>query len=118
MLNPFPDLLWLGFFAPTVLRLAAAAVLLIGAYAHYTSKGSNSTALAAAHALLGGMLFFGWYTQYAALIGIVGIVACYVLPKKLLNVDPLPWATSLLLFAIFLSLLVSGAGAFAFDLPL
>jgi len=118
MLNPFPDLLWLGFFAPTVLRLAAAAVLLTGAYAHYKTKGPNSTAMAAAHALVGGMLFLGWYTQYAALLGIAGIVAGYLLPKSLFKAEPLPWTTSLLLFAIFLSLLVSGAGAFAFDLPL
>lgn len=118
MFNPFPDLFYLGFFAPTIVRMAAAVVLLVGAYTHYKTKGPNSTPLAVAHVIVGGMLFFGWYTQYAALLGMLGIAASYVLPKRILKIEPLPWATALLLFAIFLSLLVSTAGAFAFDLPL
>lgn len=118
MFNPFPDLLILSFFAPFILRVAAAIVLFVGAYTHYKTKGPNSTPLTVAHVIVGSMLFFGWYTQYAALLGMVGIAASYMLPKRILKIEPLPWATAFLLFAIFLSLLVSTAGAFAFDLPL
>ncbi len=118
MFNPFPDLLWLSFFAPTVLRLAAAGVLFAGAYAHLKHKDSNSRAFAAAHLLVGAMLFFGWNTQYAALLGMAGTVVSFLLPSRFIKTAPLPLSTAGLLFAIFLSLLVSGAGAFAFDLPL
>jgi hypothetical protein len=115
MLNPFPDLLALGFFAPTIVRIAAAAILLTGAYAHYKNKAN---VLAVAHAIVGGMLFLGWYTQYAALLGMLGIVFNALFPGRLRKTASPPWQTSLLLFAILFSLLISGAGAFAFDLPL
>jgi hypothetical protein len=119
MLNPFPDLLMFGFFAPTIVRVVAALILLYGARAHWAARerGGHSLLFAVAHGVIGLMLLFGYYTQLAALAGLVGVVGSFIWPLRT-HVPPLPRSTSILLIAIFVSLLLSGAGAFAFDLPL
>jgi uncharacterized membrane protein YphA (DoxX/SURF4 family) len=68
--------------------------------------------------LAGAMLLAGFYTQIAALIlAILTLAEAYIEYK-----DPAILKRNLvfyiLLFAITLSLLFSGAGAYAFDLPL
>ncbi len=132
MLNPFPDLLMFGFFGPTVLRIVAALVFVYLAYAHF----HNKTAIARIKfpVLQGGMwvawaaivvellvaagLFFGYYTQYVALVGILGALKHMVWRNSYPVFFILPRTTSILLVAILLSLLVTGAGALAFDIPL
>jgi hypothetical protein len=118
MLNPFPDLFWLGFFAPTIIRVVAAGILLFGAYTHFKAKGTNSILLALAHTLVGGMLLLGYYTQYAALLGMVGSLKGLLFAGRYKGVFLYQRSTYILLFAICASLLISGAGAYAFDLPL
>ncbi|MDZ4226241.1 MAG: DoxX family membrane protein, partial [Patescibacteria group bacterium] len=70
------------------------------------------------HIAVGAMLFFGYYTQIAALLGLVGSLKGIVLGKSYAQVFVYSRATYILLAAICFSLLLSGAGAFAFDLPL
>ncbi len=137
MLNIFPHLLVLGFFAPTLLRIGVAGVLLYMAFfyiAHREQIGRASLPFigargevfawlsALAVGILGLMLLFGYYTQVAALLTALALPKYFIYrrywPQLLPLFFPLSRATYLLLCIICLSLLVSGAGALAFDLPL
>jgi hypothetical protein len=132
MLNTFPDLLALGFFAPTLLRVAAACAFLFGAYIQYRrldelSKirfpivGGGAWIIwlsIIAHAAIGAMLFFGYYTQIAAILGALGSIKGLIYAKKYPRVFALCRVDYFFVLVICLSLLFSGAGAFAFDLPL
>ncbi len=132
MLNPFPDLLTFGFFAPTLLRVAAALVFAAVAYTQWQRrhelaklhfmfglKGAWTVWLAVG---LGGLvavgLFFGYYTQWAALVGALLSLKGAVWGKRYPKFFPVCRAEYILVFVICLSLLLSGAGALAFDLRL
>ncbi len=68
--------------------------------------------------LAGGFLFIGLYAQIAALITMV-IALLHFMRKTRLLEEYLPSrAFFVLLFATSLSLCITGAGAFAFDLPI
>jgi len=132
MLTPFPDLLMFGFFAPTILRFAAALIFAYLAYTHFHHKdaiarikmpllgGGMWVAWAAItiEIIVAAALFFGYYTQYAALIGMLGAVKHFVWRNTYPTYFVLPRTTSFLLIVILASLLLTGAGALAFDLPL
>lgn len=132
MLNTFPNLLVLGFFASTLLRVAVACLFFYAAYSAYKHRddaahlrfpliGEASWAgkfTMLMYAVIGLLLLFGAYTQIAALLaGIVsikGLLFC----KRFRPLFPYSRSTYFLILAVCLSLLVSGAGAMAFDLPL
>lgn len=132
MLNPFPDLLSYGFFAPTLLRLMVGLVFLWGAYAQFERRkelaqlrfpivGGGAWIIwlsVLAHALIGAMLLFGYYTQIAAILGAVGGIKGVVLAKKYPRLFILCRLEYAFIIVICASLLLTGAGAFAFDLPL
>lgn len=132
MLNSFPHLLVLGFFAPTLLRAAIACLFFYASYTAYKHRdaaahlrfpliGEASWAggfTVLMYAVIGLMLLFGAYTQIAALLAgltsIKGLLFC----KRFGPLFPYPRSTYVLILVICLSLLVTGAGAMAFDLPL
>jgi hypothetical protein len=132
MLNPFPDLLIFGFFAPTLLRIAAAAFFFYIAYAQWNRREELihlsdpvigrapwlPTASVVVHTALAIMLLVGWYTQIAALIGVAASFKAVLFAKTLPRFMPLCRGEYILLMVILASLLLSGAGAFAYDLPL
>ena len=133
MLNPFPNLLMFGFFAPTLLRVAAAFVVFYVAYSLMTNRERLSemtfpiighyrpwmaTVSSVACGIIGFSLLLGYLTQWGALLGGVMALKQAVMPKRYAAYMPLSRGTSLLLLVICLSLLISGAGAMAQDLPL
>ena len=130
MLNPFPELLVYSFFAPTLLRVAVALAFLYIAYMQYLRRtqisalhfpivGQNFAWFAIAfHTIVGVALLVGYYTQVAAIVAIAGLVKGWWLNKRYPSVVIVPTSTILLLLVICLSLLLSGAGALAFDVPL
>ena len=129
MLTPFPDLLVLGFFAPTLLRIAVAVVLLYLAYQQYMRKqeiialrSSFGTSLSWAaiifNIVVALMLLFGYYTQVAALLVVASQAYGLWANKRYPSVVIVPNSTVVLLIIISLSLLISGGGAFAQDLRL
>ena len=121
MLNIFPSLLIYGFFAPTVLRIAVALLSFYVVYATWHHKGKHETlgwASMIANAVVGIMLLVGYFTQIAALVALLFRLASFVMPKKYRDFVPLPMSTRLIVAAICISLLLTGAGALAFDLPL
>ena len=134
MLNPFPDLLTYSLLAPFIIRVVAGLVFVnLGALAFKNEKNSWRISLntlrvpnpslavkiLGAIEIAGGvMLLFGFYTQVAALIlGLLTLAEIYVEYR-----DPAilkrNFVFYLLILSILLSLLLSGAGAFAIDLPL
>lgn len=132
MLTIFPELLVYGFFAPTIIRLAVAAALAYVAYKQYARRSEIGRlrfpivgqgewipiAMALFHAVLALLFFFGYYLQLACLIAIIGFIKGLWLNQRYPHVRILSTVTVLLLLAMCLSLLLSGAGALAQDLPL
>jgi uncharacterized membrane protein YphA (DoxX/SURF4 family) len=134
MLNPFPDLLTYSLLAPLILRVVAGLIFIdLGVLAFKNEKEAWITSLSILKMpnpklavkifgtieIAGGiMLILGFYTQVAALIlTLLTFAESYVEYK-----DPAILKRNfifyIMLLAIVLSLLLSGAGAFAFDLPL
>ena len=134
MLNPFPDLLDFSLVAPAILRLVVGLIFLnLGILKLRREKGrwlrslttlrlKPARTLVALFALIeivgGAMLLVGFLTQIAALVLALFVLAELIVellaPEALARTLPF----YLLLFAISLSLLFSGAGFFAFDVPL
>jgi putative oxidoreductase len=134
MLNPFPDLLTYSILAPFILRVAAGFIFLnLGVMAFKNEKERWVISFSAlriprpliavkvfgAIEVIGGiMLILGFYTQVAALVlALFTFIESYIEYK-----DPAilkrTFPFYIMLLAILLSLLFSGAGAFAVDLPL
>ncbi len=133
MLNTFPSLLTYGFFAPTVLRILVAFSFFYISYAQ-ASRRKEITALKIqliGHVdqtmvlisslfifAIGAALFLGWHTQIAAIIGIIVALKHAIYAKKYPLAIPLCRLEYVYLVVIMLTLLISGAGALAMDLPL
>jgi uncharacterized membrane protein YphA (DoxX/SURF4 family) len=136
MLNTFPSLLVYGFYAPTLLRLGLVAVFIWLAWRTWQKRtawrhatlpiiGSQSwipTLAVIAEVALGAMFFFGWHTQIAAVLGILAALKYFIYarwwPRALEVYFPISAGTAFLILVICVSLLLSGAGAVAYDLPL
>ncbi len=114
MLSLFPEILFLEPFSAFLIRVALACVLGFVAWEHFSAKDADVRALgvlevAAAVALIGGV-----WTQGVALAGFVAALLGIIFPRMRV----LPMSTMLLALVMLLSLVVTGAGAFAFDWPL
>jgi uncharacterized membrane protein YphA (DoxX/SURF4 family) len=121
-----------GFYAPAVLRIAAACVLFYLAYVHYKNaaqigetqfpvfgKGMWIPWVAiVVEFVVGAGLFLGYHTQVAAILGALISLKHFVWRGNYKNFFILSRTTTFLLFVICLSLILTGAGALAFDLPL
>lgn len=129
MLTPFPDLLTYGAYAPTILRVVLALALFYIAYQQIKHRGkiaelklpvSNAFASLSAilHAVVGLMVLVGYYTQWAVIIVAVALITGLWLNRRYPSVVILSNGTIVVLLAVCLSLLITGAGAYAFDLPL
>ena len=145
MLSIFPELLFLAPLAPFLIRIALASVFGYAALRHFVSKredGVRTLGFAAGwlHAfwiqpdgdigasagrwafkilwtaeLAAAILFaLGVYTQIVAIVG--GFVATeWILSRR---TRPVARGVAFLSLVMCLSLLLTGAGALAFDLPL
>jgi uncharacterized membrane protein YphA (DoxX/SURF4 family) len=134
MLNPFPELLTYGLLAPFILRVVVGFVFVnLGLLAFKGEKERWIVSLATlnipnpkiavkifgAIEFIGGVMFLlGFYTQIAALILAVLTFAEAYVEYKDPTILKRNFVFYLLILAITLSLLFSGAGAFAIDLPL
>ena len=132
MLSLFPALLSYKLLAFALLRISAGLVFLYLAYFHYTNRrkatqelslfvGSASVICvlyALVELLVAVSLIAGAWTQLGALLG--ALIACKVLliRRSLHELRPLSSLSYALLAVICFCLVVTGAGIFAFDLPL
>lgn len=116
MTSIFPDILFLGpYFAPLVLRAGAALYFLLRAQALWSSNTKKTRLLAAKEALFGLLLAAGLLTQLVAALGIFVVLFRGFWLKN--DGVKEPWHEKLLAIAVLAALTISGAGAFAFDLP-
>jgi len=136
MLNPFPQLLVFGIFAPTLLRVVIAIIFAyVGlhtwrraahlAHVRLPIVGAQAWVpyvAGLAELALAAMFLVGWYTQIAALLGIAGMIkyAMYRRWWPQAGAEYLPFSSgvAILVSIICLSLLLSGAGQPAFDVYL
>lgn len=134
MLSIFPEMLVYSLFAPFILRLGLGFIFVrfgglalssdkyrlmeVFRNAHLNPPVFFATILGAIELLVGLSLILGLYTQIGALIA--GIISLILLISKLWGK---PFGTEgalfdFMLLSISLSLMFSGAGFLAFDLPL
>jgi uncharacterized membrane protein YphA (DoxX/SURF4 family) len=135
MLNTFPELLNYSLLSPTILRLLLAFVLIsIGIeilkpttralfVAYFSSKEfplSNFIPwkLGIAQITLGVFFVFGIFTQISALVAIYVLFSLFYIENRVERILPHTSMFYLTMIIIAISLLFSGAGAFAVDLPL
>lgn len=131
MLSLFPQLLFLTPLAITVLRVSAGLVFLSLAWGHYSDRArlgetsylvvgkgtwipifSAFVELAVAVALI-----VGAYTQLAAIVGALIAFKQLIWRRRYPQFFSLQTPAAFLLMVICLALIVTGAGALAFDLP-
>lgn len=133
MLSLFPQLLFLSPLGITIMRLCAAVAFVVIAYRMIrTEEKIEGTSFiligkpaswmvwfpALVSAIIAIMLGIGYWTQPAAIVGIILAGKHLVFYRKYHAILPLSSGTYAFLIATCLLLLVSGPGAFAFDLPL
>ncbi|MBL7045978.1 MAG: DoxX family protein [Parcubacteria group bacterium] len=134
MLTVFPSLLFLSLLAPFILRIVVGVILFSDGFSYFKGNkekiageatkmfggiGRYSYLLVGgAEALIGLSLIAGYLTQVSALLGAILIIKIFFLKKKMPTLSLQSNTTYILLLAILVSLIVTGAGAFAVDLPL
>lgn len=132
MLSLFPQILFLSPFSASLLRLAAGVVFLFLAWMHYGKRETLAKEkfivigrgmwiplfASLFELLLGVLLIAGAYTQAAAIAGALLALKQLIWRNRYPDFFPLSATASALLLVICLSLIVTGAGVLAFDLPL
>ena len=132
MLSLFPQILFLEPVGITLLRVTAGMVFLYLAYWHsgrvrelsdvrFIIIGKGAWIVYGAilfEGAVGPGLFIGYPTQLAALLGAMMALKSVIWRSRYPQFFPLERAASFMLLAICLSLIVTGAGSYAFDLPL
>ena len=137
MMNPFPTLLTFGEVAPLILRVTLGGIFVIEGYKHLTSGREQRRVLlesklgdvaktvvwfsGGVEMLMGIFFIMGFLTQMVAILA--GLSSIKVLYRKwrrseLAALEPYSPMLYILIVAISLSLLFSGAGSFAVDRPL
>ncbi len=129
--NTFPYLLSFSFFVPIIFRMSCVIAFGILAIHHYREHkhiealvsplvGKHSKwiiqLLVLVEAIVAMMLFVGWYTQIAAILA--SALALKLSVIRPLSISPFGRMNAFLLLVMSLSLIITGAGAFAFDIPL
>lgn len=120
MLNVFPNLLTYTMLAPLILRVFLAVYLIWRSSKDLKNPTLNSLSKFSAVVLIiaGAALFVGILTQLAAIV----VIVCTLIPllynfsRKTLDEKDIIIQKLILVIAV--SLLFTGAGAAAFDLPL
>jgi uncharacterized membrane protein YphA (DoxX/SURF4 family) len=129
MLSLFPSLLFLAPLSALAIRVALAILFALAAYTRARNASSIFLYVLAALEFAAALSFaLGYRAQAGAVLGAVLVGAWFVVPsyddcsartaRGLPSLRAYPKSTALLMFILCLSILVTGPGAFAFDLPL
>ena len=134
ILNTFPELLTYGVLSPFILRVVIGFMIInLGILKLGKEKkdweelfktinfhpARYFTKILAFIEIIGGlMLFIGSYTQIVAIIFAITFFCEAVLEYREESLESRTLPFYILIFAISLSLIFSGAGAFSIDLPL
>ena len=117
MLNPFPELLYLSLLAPFLLRIVLGITFIYFGYERLAKKKEEKP-LAIVKMAVGILFVLGLFTQVVSLVALC--ILGFRLVQKIRHKAFLTAGVNyyLILFVIALSLLFTGAGAWAMDLPL
>lgn len=134
MLNTFPELLNFSFFAPTILRITAGLILIYFGWLKLSKNKESEIKffeiiklkptvfwlwfIALVEIIIGILITIGFLTQISAIIASIIMLASIII--KLWKPFYLPNTVDfyILFFIVFISLIFTGAGGLAFDLPL
>lgn len=114
MLSLFPEILFLAPFSALLLRLTLAIILAYAAWQHVAVRDITVRSFSFVEVVLAAVLFIGAWTQAAALLAFVFLALHLMIPRLRVYAS----GTIALALVMCASLLVTGAGALAFDLPL
>ncbi|MEK9154246.1 MAG: hypothetical protein AAB798_02125 [Patescibacteria group bacterium] len=114
MLSFFPEILFLAPLSATLIRVALGVAFGYAAWKHLNTADALERTLGVAEGATALALIAGAWTQPAAILSIVIFFIHTAIPR----LRVLPASTALLLLVMCVSLLLTGAGALAFDLPL
>ncbi len=112
MLSYFPELLYLAPFAGLLIRIAVAVILGKIALENLRKEDIWTRASGVVTGLAALFLFVGALTQPMALIAILTLI------ESLARGSSTPKSTLWLTLVMSITLLITGPGPFAFDLPL
>lgn len=119
LLSIFPQLLSFGFFAPLLLRVVVSLFVL---YLGYKRWGKQYKWASILYLLSGGLVFLGMYTQIAVIVAVATLKLDFYFDywkdRKSVPIQNEKYFLYTMATVILLSLLLTGPGAFAFDLPL
>lgn len=116
-LSIFPDLLTFGLLSPLIIRIAIGSFLIYIGKKRYNKDLSWSSLF---YIISGALLFVGLYTQVAVLLAIAVLKMDFYLDHYK-NQMPIPEDKKFyygIIIISTLSLIFTGPGLFAFDLPL
>jgi uncharacterized membrane protein YphA (DoxX/SURF4 family) len=120
MLTPFPGLLTWGLLSPLIIRITLGVILTYWGYKALrdTSGTTNKKVTGIVDVVVGLMCIVGFYTQIAAMIAALGLIIRIIerIKNKAFLTDGINYYLIVLVLA--LSLIVTGAGLFAFDIGL
>ena len=114
MLSIFPSILFLAPFSALLIRIALGLVFIFAGWKHFSRIENPVRALATLELITALSLIAGAWTQVGALAGIVITSVWLAIP----HTRPISKIATLLALVMCISLLVTGGGIFAFDLPL
>ncbi len=114
MLSLFPQFLFLSPFAALAIRVTLALYFAFAAWQHMAQRGSMPRVASAFELAIAAALLAGAWVQAVALLGLVDAAMSLVYPQ----IRVYPVSTIVLGSVMLATLVVTGAGAFAFDLPL
>ncbi len=134
MLNLFPELSFLSLLTPTFIRITVGVFFITLGYAKFTHdkyalidyidsiniKNAKSFVqiLGLTQIVIGVLLFIGMFTQISAIIGsIIALVSLFI-ANKTPKFKARTQVEYLFLFVMTFTLVITGAGFLAVDLPL
>ena len=114
MLSLFPEVLFLAPLSATLIRIALSCVFAYTAWHRISDSSTTLRIFGVIDAIIAIALLIGMYTQLAALVGALCTALWLFTPSW----RPLPVSAVALALVMCLSLIVTGSGPLAFDLPL
>ncbi len=114
MLALLPQILFLGAFAATLIRTVLAFMFAYSAWNNVSKQDTSVRAFALLEVAIAAALFVGAWTQAIAIAASVMLALSLLMPQFRMW----PRSTIALMLVMSITLIVTGPGAFAFDLPL
>lgn len=111
----FPELLTFGLVAPFLLRIAVGLIILQLGKERYSKQYKSSSFI---YVITGLLLIGGLYTQIAVILALIILKFDFYMDKKISPVSREKFILQVILNVIVISLLFTGPGFLAFDLPL